>query len=284
MKYVLITGVSTGIGHELSKKFISQGYHVFGSVRKQHDFDRVKEELGEPFTPLLFDVTNHEAIAASLPIVQERIGEDGLSGLVNNAGLALSGPIQFLPMGVYRHQFEVNLFGAIAVTQTFLPLLGARKNCTHPPGRILNISSVAGKIAYPFMSPYSASKFALEGWSHSLRRELLIYGIDVIIIGPGPIKTPIWTKGDEIPQELLDSDYGEPLSRMRKQFQKVEEISIPVKEFSLKLFKVFEASNPKTRYTFLNSKFTRYTIPRLMPDRVLDKIIGRVLALKKGIV
>jgi len=281
MKYILITGASTGIGYDLAKTFIGKGYHIFGSVRKEKDYDALKEELGtELFTPLLFDVTDHKAIRSSLPIVKEKLGANGLSGLVNNAGIAMSGPTQFLPPDAYRYQFEVNFFGAIAVTQTFLPLLGAAKSSKYPPGRILNISSVAGKLSYPFMGPYSSSKSALEAWSHALRREMMIFGIDVVIIGPGPIKTPIWTKGGEIPQEILDSDYGPSFLKMKEQFQKGEEMAMPVEEFSLKVLKAFEASNPNTQYRFLRNKLTRYIVPRLLPDRILDRIVRKVLALK----
>ena len=151
MKYILITGVSTGIGYDLSKTFLDNGYHVFGSVRKQEDAERVKSELGEKYTPLLFDVTDHEAIKISVDLVASAIGNQGLSGLINNAGIALTGPTQVLSIDVFKKQFEVNLFGAIAVTQNYLHLLGARKDSPHPPGRIINISSTGGKIAMPYM-------------------------------------------------------------------------------------------------------------------------------------
>ena len=277
MKHMLITGVSTGIGYDLSKTFISGGYHVFGSVRKEKDFDRLQKELGEKFTPLLFDVTDHEAIQKAVPVVREKVGENGLAGLINNAGIALYGPTQVLPMSVFRKQFEVNLFGAIAVTQNFLPFLGAVQNCSHPPGRIINISSSAGKMALPYMGPYSSSKFALEGWSHALRRELMIYGIDVIIVGPGAIKTPIWTKTDNPPPELLDSDYGRSMYNLRKLFFKHAEKAMRSDDLAQKILKLFESSRPKTRYAFLNNKFMQDTLPGILPDRVLDNILKKML-------
>ncbi len=277
MKYILITGVSTGIGYELSKLFIKNGYHVFGSVRKQEDADRVKNDLGDEFTPLLFDVTDHEAIEKSVSTVTEKVGDSGLAGLVNNAGIALYGPTQVLPMSVWRKQFEVNVFGAIAVTKSFLHLLGARKDCPHPPGKILNISSVAGKMAMPYMGPYSGSKFALEGWSHALRRELMMYGIDVIIIGPGAIKTPIWTKADNPPPELSESPYGNSMGNLRKEFFKQEAKAMAVEVLADKVYKVFTSSSPKTRYSFLNNKFTDYILPRIMPDRMLDGFLKKMI-------
>ena len=278
MKFILVTGVSTGIGYDLSKEFISKGYHVFGSVRKQPDADRVKKELGDQFTPLLFDVTDHAAIKSSVKLVEEMVGEQGLAGLVNNAGIALSGPTQVLPVDVFRKQFEVNFFGAIAVTQNFLHLLGARENCPYKPGKILNISSVAGKIAMPYMGPYSASKHAMEGWSHALRRELMIFGIDVIIIGPGAIKTPIWTKADNPPPELIDSPYGKGMKNLRKEFFKQEAQAMESDTLARKILDLFESSKPKTRYTFLNGKFMNYILPRFLPDRVLDGFVKKMLS------
>lgn len=277
MRYVLITGVSTGIGYDLSSQFIANGYHVLGSVRKQQDAERVKSELGETFTPLLFDVTDHEAIRNSVELVVNTVGEHGLAGLINNAGIALTGPTQVLPIEVFRKQFEVNLFGAIVVTQTFLPFLGARKDCPHPPGRIINISSVAGKMAMPFMGPYSASKFALEGWSHALRRELMVYGIDVIVVGPGAIKTPIWTKTDDPPPELSESVYGKEMGNLRKEFFRHEAKAMLSPVLAKKILKLFESSSPKTRYTFMNSKLTDYVLPQMIPDRILDKLINKML-------
>ena len=277
MKYVLITGISTGIGYDLSKVFIENGYHVFGSVRKSEDSDRVKKELGQELTPLLFDVTDHEAIAQSVPVVKEKIGDSGLAGLINNAGIALYGPTQVLPMSVYRKQFEVNLFGAIAVTQNYLSLLGANKDAKFPSGRIINISSTAGKMALPYMGPYSSSKFALEGWSHALRRELMLYGIDVIIVGPGAIKTPIWTKADNPPPKLIESDYGPSMTNLRKEFFKQEAKAMPSMKLANEILKLFESPSPRTRYSFMNNKFTNYILPRMMPDRMLDRVLKKML-------
>ncbi|MEQ9424973.1 MAG: SDR family oxidoreductase [Cyclobacteriaceae bacterium] len=278
MKFILITGVSTGIGYDLTKAFIKSGYHVLGSVRKSEDAERLSNEFGANFTALLFDVTDQAAIQNSLASVKATVGENGLAGLINNAGIALSGPTQLLPLETFRYQLEVNLFGAIAVTQTFLELLGAKKDCPHPPGKILNISSVSGKLAFPFLGPYNASKFALEGWSHALRRELLGFGIDVIIIGPGAIKTPIWDKAlnADLPKEWEDTPYYRPMQRIKKEFTKQEAKAMPSEVLSNKVLKVFESSNPKTRYSFLNNKFFDFTIPSMLPDRVMDKFIKKL--------
>jgi NAD(P)-dependent dehydrogenase (short-subunit alcohol dehydrogenase family) len=141
-KYVVITGASTGIGYDGARYLIERGWHVFGSVRKQADAERVLAELGERFTPLFFDVTDEEAIKTAAQQVAETVGDVGLWGLVNNAGIAVPGPLMHLPLDEFRRQLEVNVTGQLAVTQAFLPLLGARKEAPRPPGRIVNIISV----------------------------------------------------------------------------------------------------------------------------------------------
>ncbi len=165
MKHVVITGVSSGIGFDGARYLVERGWHVFGSVRRTADGERVRAELGEGFTPLFFDVTDEGAIKTAAGQVSERIGETGLWGLVNNAGIAVPGPLMHLPLEEFRQQLEINVTGQLAVTQAFLPLLGVRKNASHPPGRIVNISSVSGRIAYPFLGPFAASKHALEALS-----------------------------------------------------------------------------------------------------------------------
>ena len=207
MENVLITGVSTGIGYSLCKIYLDKGCRVMGSVRNQVDAERLTSEFGQHFHPLVFDVTDHNAINKSVKNVTELLGDEGLDCLINNAGIAVSGPVMHLSVEDYQRQFDVNLFGVIAVTQAFLPLLGAVKNYGNQPGKILNMSSVSGRIAFPFLSPYCASKFALEAFSDALRRELLLYGIDVISIEPGPIKTPIWNKETDLPPEVAQSDF-----------------------------------------------------------------------------
>jgi NAD(P)-dependent dehydrogenase (short-subunit alcohol dehydrogenase family) len=150
MNYVVITGASTGIGYATAAELARHGCHVFGNVRKAVDAERLRLALGDNFTPLLFDVTDQEAVWAAAKQVETRIGAAGLAALVNNAGIAVAGPLLHLTLDDLYHQFAVNLFGLVGVTQAFLPLLGAHKFAPHPPGRIINISSVSGRIAYPF--------------------------------------------------------------------------------------------------------------------------------------
>jgi NAD(P)-dependent dehydrogenase (short-subunit alcohol dehydrogenase family) len=279
MKYVVITGVSTGIGYDAARYLTEKGWHIFGSVRKQADADRVQSELGQSFTPLIFDVTDHEAIKTAASQVANVVGDTGLWGLVNNAGIAVAGPLMHLPIEDFRQQIEVNLISQLAVTQSFLPLLGAKKDAAnaapHPPGRIVNISSVSGKIAYPFLGPYAASKHALEAFSDVLRRELLIYGIDVIVIQPASIRTPIWDKaGDLDPARFADTDYAEILGPVQKTLVRQGQTGIAVEKVSELIWKALSEERPKTRYALPRKFLTGWLIPRLLPDRMLDKIMA----------
>ena len=277
---IVITGASTGIGYSASKIFIEKGCRVFGSVRKESDGIKVATELGENFIPLIFDVTDSLAITAEAEKVSNIIGSEGLDCLINNAGIAVTGPLMHVPLDDLRKQFEVNVIGVMAVTQAFLPMLGAKINCLHPPGKIINISSVAGQTSMPFMGPYSGSKHALEGMSNSLRRELLLYGIDVVIVAPGPIKTPIWEKilGENAPLEITGSDYDPILERIKRKYKKEEELAMEVDDLSREIYKLFKAKKAKTYYVFRNQKFKKWTLPRyIIPDRVLDGLMKKML-------
>ena len=281
MKNIAITGVSTGIGYATAEALLGRGYRVFGSVRKQVDADRRQAAWGEHFTPLLFDVTNEGAILLAAEQVTNAIGHEGLSGLVNNAGIAVPGPILDLPVDEYRRQFEVNLFGQIAVTRAFLPLLGARKSYPYPPGRIINMSSVSGKIAYPFLSAYAASKYALEAFSDSLRRELTLYGIDVIVIEPGAISTPIWDKADAIDTApFADSDYADTLARMVKGMVKMGNNAQGPEAVAHAVIDALESRRPKTRYALPTSRLTGWWLPRYLPTRWFDRLVARRLGMR----
>jgi short-subunit dehydrogenase len=229
---------------------------------------------------LYFDVTDHSAIKAEAKKVEKVIKNEGLACLINNAGIAVTGPLMHVPIEDLRKQFEVNVIGLMAVTQAFLPMLGASKNFSPPPGKIINISSVAGQTSMPFMGPYSGSKHALEGISNSLRRELLLYGIDVVIVAPGPIKTPIWEKilGENAPTEITGSDYDPIVERVKRKYKKEEELAMEVDDLSREIYGIFESKKPKTYYVFRNQKFKKWTLPRyIIPDRVLDRLMKKML-------
>jgi NAD(P)-dependent dehydrogenase (short-subunit alcohol dehydrogenase family) len=217
MKSVVVTGASSGIGWGCVKLLIAGGCHVFGSVRTRVDADRLLPEFGANFTPLIFDVTDAAAVAAGAAQVAAALDGETLFGLVNNAGIAVPGPLLYLKISDFHHQMAVNLAGQLIVTQAFLPLLGTDRSRAGAPGRIVMISSVGGKNAMPFLGPYNAAKFGLEGLSESLRRELMLFGIDVVIVAPGAVATPIWDKADA--QDIApfaDTPYASALEKVKQ--------------------------------------------------------------------
>src|SRR5688500_3137446 len=182
---VVITGASTGIGHACALDLDSHGCHVFAGVRREEDAERLRSERAF-IEPVRIDVTDADSIASARDRVGEAVGAAGLAGLVNNAGIAVPGPLEHLPIDELRRQLEVNLVGQVAVTQAFIPMLRTSR------GRIVNIGSIGGRVALPMLGPYAASKHAIEGVSDSLRRELPPWGIEVSVVRPGPIATEIW--------------------------------------------------------------------------------------------
>lgn len=283
MKSIVITGASSGIGLSLSRAFLSAGYRVYGSVRKQADADRLRTELGGDFRPLLFDVTDHEAVATAAEQVKAELDGQGLAGLINNAGIAVSGPLMHVRMEELRKQFEVNVFGVMAVTQAFLPLLGAVQNPGFSPGRIVMISSISGRLGAPFVGPYCGSKFALEGLTGSLRRELQLYGIKVISILPGPIQTPIWDKPSATDlSEFEGTDFAPAGKKFQKYMLKSGKEGMNSDVLAGRVLKAFEARKPKVAYVHLKGKFKNYTLPSWLSARTIDKAIAKSLSLFPG--
>ena len=197
MKNAVVTGASTGIGYATVQKLLDDGWRVFGSVRTKADAKKLSSAFGERFVPLVFDVTDEKAITKAVASVRKMLDGKTLDGLVNNAGIALSDPLLMQSTDDFRQQLEVNVVGTFAVSKLFAPLLGADPSLTGAKGRIVNISSTAGKVGLPFLGGYVASKHAVEGLSDSMRRELLVHGIDVIVVEPGFVVTPIWDKAEE---------------------------------------------------------------------------------------
>lgn len=271
---VVVTGASTGIGRAICDALIAEGWRVFGSVRKDADAAALKGALGQNFTPLIFDVTDADAIARGAETVRAALNGRTLNGLVNNAGIAVAGPLRYLPLDDLEHQLNVNLFGVLRTTQAFLPMLGADKAFKGAPGRIINMSSVAGKIASPIMGPYSMSKHALEALSDSLRRELMMHGIDVVVIAPGAIKTPIWDKADDIDAEQYKgTEYYEVLVGMREKYKNLGQSGLPPEDVGALARDILAGKKTKTRFALLKDKFLMWTLPRMMPTRTVDRII-----------
>ncbi|MFY0689492.1 MAG: SDR family NAD(P)-dependent oxidoreductase [Cyclobacteriaceae bacterium] len=282
-KQILITGVSTGLGHQLASDFIKKGYKVYGSVRKSEDAVALIKSFGRSFHPLTFDVTDHKAIDDAAFELGEILNGKPLAGLINNAGIAIAGPLLHVPIEQFKHQMDVNVIGLVKVTQAFAPLLGANVDYLHPPGRIIQIGSVSGKIAMPFVGPYAASKYALEAISTSLRRELIGYGIDVILIGSGAIKTPIWNKStSEVASAYSNTPYGNILASFNRKFvQSAIHTALSTEFVSENIVRIFESKHPKTRYTFIQKRLTNWILPRLLPDRFLDRFLAKTTGLIK---
>jgi NAD(P)-dependent dehydrogenase (short-subunit alcohol dehydrogenase family) len=279
MKSVVITGASTGIGWATAKLLLDRGFRVFGSVRKQADADRLKGEFGANFTPLIFDVTDEAAVLAAAREVRNALDGETLSGLVNNAGIAVAGPVLELAADEFRRQLDVNVIGPIIATQAFGPLLGSDPSLKGPKGRIVMISSVAGKNGNPLTSAYSASKHAIEGLSESLRRELMLFGIDVIIVAPGAVKTPIWSKAEEVDiSAYQNSPYFPALKGMRKYMLKLGETGLPAEKIAERIAGALRSANPRVRYQITPDPM-RYLMMAILPKRMLDRIIAKRLRL-----
>lgn len=270
MKYVVVTGASTGIGFSTTDYLIQKGYHVFGSVRKQSDAHRLKESFDKLFTPLIFDVTDHKAIAEAKAIVAAQIGAENLVALVNNAGIAVSGPLQYLPMEDLRFQFEVNVFGQIAVIQEFLPLLGAIEGNSKKVGKIINISSISGKITAPLLAAYAASKHAFESLSDGLRRELALFGIDVVILEPGPIKTPIWQKALQADNKYANTPYRDFVNGVVQYVEASKQDAIDPIQVAKVTLGVIEGRKKRVRYVIAKNRWL-YKFIFNLPDRLLDR-------------
>ena len=278
MQSVVVTGVSTGIGWAITKVLIQHGFRVFGSVRKTQDAERLAKEFGERFIPLLFDVTDEAAVQAAAQQVREQLNGETLSGLVNNAGIATPGPLIHLPTEDFRRQLEVNLVSVLIVTKAFAPLLGSDRSLRGKPGRIINISSVSGKIGYPFIGAYATSKHGLEGFSESLRRELMLYEIDVIIIGPGSVATPIWEKAtEEVLSPYENTEYIESARRLRGYMIKNGRNGLPPEKIGEITWHALTTSTPRVRYAVVPRNSLSRVLQRLLPRRILDRIIAKNL-------
>src|SRR5215813_10318884 len=280
MKSVVVTGASTGIGFASAKLLIDKGFRVFGSVRKQADADRLKGEFGANFTPLIFDVTDEPAVLAAAREVRAALNGEKLAGLVNNAGIAVAGPVLELAADEFRRQLDVNVIGPIIATQAFGPLLGTDPSLKGPKGRIVMISSVAGKNGNPLTPAYSASKHAIEGLSESLRRELMLFGIDVVIVAPGPVKTPIWSKGQDAfdINKYKNSPYLPALQKVTAYMQQFDSIGLPAERIAEVVYNALTLPSPKVRYQIAPDPM-RHLMTAILPKRMVDKIIAKRVGL-----
>ena len=275
-KYILITGVSSGIGYDATTYLIDQGYHVFGSVRKDKDFQQLTNDFKENFTCLQFDVTKKEEVQIAYEKVKAIVGNQKLHGLVNNAGLALGGPIELMDDEKFRYQMEVNLFSVRTVTNIFLPLLKGNKIEKIKGGKIIMISSISGVFNTPFNGAYCVSKHAMESLAEIYRRELMMYDIDVVSIQPGPIESKLWKKNIDKYEEFNGTDYEELLNKSNKVMKAAKRNALSARVISKIIYKILTR---KTKLAFIVNKNWLPTVLfiKFMPARWVDKIFYRNL-------
>jgi NAD(P)-dependent dehydrogenase (short-subunit alcohol dehydrogenase family) len=277
---ILITGASSGIGAACAQELDRRGFRIFAGVRSETAAARLKAKASSRLTPLMLDVTDAASIAAAAKAVGETLGEAGLAGLVNNAGIAVGGPLEAVPLDALRRQLEINVVGPVAMIQAFLPLLRKAR------GRVINISSVNGGLAAPYMGPYAASKFALEAVTDALRIELRTWGIRVSAVEPAAIQTPIWEKSMSAADQLAEhvspeilALYDADLAAVRQAVERLVRTASPVDRVVRAVVHALTARRPKTRY-FLGWH-VRYPFKgmKLLNDHVRDWIVRRMLGL-----
>ena len=276
---VFLTGASTGIGRAAALRLAGHGIVVFAGVRKEADAQALKAAGGERIRPVYVEVTDHLSIEAARDTIASSPGVT-LRGIVNNAGVAIAGPLEVLSISELRKQFEINFFAPIAISQTFLPLLRATR------GRIVNVSSIGGKFASPFVGAYASSKFALEAASDSMRIELRPSGVKVVLIEPGGVKTPIWSRSTEASAHVFDNaspelvaSYAEMRGNMVRIAQKLDETGIDADRVALAIERGLFAPYPRARYLVGRDARVRLLIARL-PEGIRDTIVARIVGAK----
>ena len=282
---VLVTGASTGIGRATALELDRAGFQVFAGVRKKQDADSLKKEGSENLTPVTLDVAKAASITRAKNQIQRKVGAKGLAGLVNNAGIGHGGPVEYMNMDAFKQVIDVNLTAQVAMSKAFIPLL--RKGDT--PGRIVFITSIGGRVAYPFMSPYHSAKFGLEGFADSLRRELRPWKMKVIVIEPGSIATEIWRKAGETQEELRDSlprgaqkQYGKALDGFGAGLEDSARRGIPPKRVARVIRKALTRTYPDTRYRVGMDARMSFVMSRLLGDRLFDRVVARIMGQPKN--
>jgi NAD(P)-dependent dehydrogenase (short-subunit alcohol dehydrogenase family) len=280
VKSVLITGASTGIGWASALRMDAEGWRVFASVRRDEDAASLRDAASERLVPLMLDVTEADQIATVAEQIGEAVGGHGLDGLVNNAGMAVMSPLETIPLDDLRRQLEVNLIAQVAVTQAMLPLVRTAR------GRVVFLSSIGGRMAMPFGAPYHASKYGIEAVVDCLRQELRPWRIDVVAIEPGSIDTPIWERGEGIADELAarapaaqEQLYGEKIESFRGAVRRTAERGIPPEKVAGAVQHALTARRPRTRYLVGTDARGQALLARLLPDRVMDRVVARAMGI-----
>ena len=278
----MITGASTGIGAACALHLDRLGWRVFAGVRKQADAETLKAQSSPRLTPISLEVTDAVSISTAAGAVAGAVGQAGLAGLVNNAGIVVPGPIEFLPLTDLRRQLEINVVGQVAVTQAFLPLIRAGR------GRIVNMGSISGRMATPFTGAYAASKFALEAMTDALRLELAPWGIAVSIVEPGAVATPLWEKAAKTAEAMLGAAppealvlYGEAIEAVKRTAADAAKRAVDPVDVARIVEHALTAARPRTRYVVGREAKFRAAMALLVPDRVRDNLVAKAMGLPK---
>jgi NAD(P)-dependent dehydrogenase (short-subunit alcohol dehydrogenase family) len=280
VRSVLVTGSSTGIGRAIALRLDRDGWRVFAGVRRAQDAESLRAEGSDRLVPVILDVTDAAEVAAAAELVGERVGESGLDGLVNNAGIAVLSPLETIPLEDFRRQIEVNLTGQVAVTQAMLPLV------RRAGGRVVFVSSIGGRMALPFGAPYHAAKFGVEAVADCLRQELAPWKIGVVVIEPGSIDTPIWERGERIADDVAarapaaqEALYGQRIERFRAAVRRTAERGIAPDKVAKAAAHALTARRPRTRYVVGADARGQALAHRLLPDRAFDWVVARAMRL-----
>jgi len=280
VKSVLITGASTGIGRASALRLDAEGWRVYAGVRREEDAAALREAGSERLIPLILDVTDEGQITAAAERIATDVGEAGLDGLVNNAGIAVPGPLEALPIDDFRRQVEVNLTAHVAVTQAMLPQIRAAR------GRIVFITSIGGLMAFPMFGAYHAAKFGLEAVGDVFRRELRPWDISVSVVEPGSIATEIWERGQNeadaflarLPADQVEL-YGKSMEAYREVARQTAARGIAPEKVTKAIAHALTASRPRTRYLVGADARAQAFFNRLLPDRLIDRVIARFTGL-----
>jgi len=278
VRSVLVTGASTGIGRATALRLDRAGWRVFAGVRREEDAEALRREGGERLTPLLLDVTDAGQIAAAAGRIETETG-GRLDGLVNNAGAAFPSPLETMPIEDFRRQIEVNLTAHVAVTQALLPQIRAAR------GRVVFISSIGGRVAFPMTGAYHAAKFGIEAVGDVFRQELRSWGIAVSIVEPGSIDTAIWDRGERTADQIGERSphrealYGRAIERYREVVRQTAERGIPPEKVAKAIEQALTAGRPRPRYLVGLDAKVQARLKLVIPTRLLDRIVARVMNL-----
>jgi len=274
MKHILITGAASGIGFDLTKAFLNEGWTVWAGHRDSNALETLKISHPQNLHLIKLDVTLSADIDSAFQKISQVSPQDFI--LINKAGIAVGGPLEALPIEEWKKLFAVNVFGLVQMTQKFLPLL--RKT----QGTVINVGSISGRIAGPFLSPYAGSKHAVRGITDSLRRELLPFGVKVVLLEPGPIKTEIWRKSLKASLEIKQNAspeqiqvYGSATDLLASGVDQVERMAVPVEHVTRKVVQILKSPNPKAHYLIGRWIRLQVFLISALPTKIADKILSQ---------